>query len=76
MTHAECVFVALGIQHVTRMHHILLPSVACPALQYFCTLFHKGYDFRKEKISYHKMHFDFLYNFFLSEIVLILRRIE
>ena len=27
----------------------ILPAVACPALQYFATLSHKRYDFRKKK---------------------------
>jgi hypothetical protein len=34
----ECVFGALGIQHVKRMR--------CPAVPYFSTLSHKWYDFR------------------------------
>jgi len=28
-----CVFVALVIQHAMRMRRVILPSVACPALQ-------------------------------------------
>jgi hypothetical protein len=43
--YSECVFVALFAQHALRMH--LLPSVACPALQYFSTLFRKRHDCRK-----------------------------
>jgi len=38
---SERVSVALDIQHVNRMHCIALPSVACPAVQYFSTLSHK-----------------------------------
>ena len=37
---SECVFIALGIQHAKYMLRILLSSLACPALQYFCTLSH------------------------------------
>ena len=32
ITYSECVSVALVIQHVERMRHIILPSVACLAL--------------------------------------------
>jgi len=55
ITHSECVLVTLGIQHATRMRHIILSPVACLALLYFSTLFHKWYDFRKEKGPEHKM---------------------
>ena len=50
ITYRECVFVALGTQHALRMHHTVLPSVACPALLYFCTFSHKRYDLRKTKL--------------------------
>jgi len=43
-----CVFVALGMQHATRMRRIILPSVACPAVQYFSTFLHKQQDFEKK----------------------------
>jgi hypothetical protein len=47
-----------------RMRHILLPSVACPALTYFSTLSHKRHDFWEEKkVIDYKMCVDFLYNF-------------
>ena len=35
ITYSECVFLALFTQHSKRMHRIILPSVACPALPYF-----------------------------------------
>ena len=51
ITYSQCVSVALGIQHVMRMRHIILSPVACPALQYFSRLSQKGNDFRKEVIE-------------------------
>jgi hypothetical protein len=45
-----CALVALGFQRAMRMGCIILPSVGCPALQYFSTLSHKRHDFRKKEI--------------------------
>jgi len=40
-------FMALVITNTMRVRRVILPSVACPDLQYFSTLSHKRYDFRK-----------------------------
>jgi hypothetical protein len=37
--------VALGLQDAGRIHRIILPSVVCPAVQYFPSLSHKWHDF-------------------------------
>jgi hypothetical protein len=51
-----------------------LSSVAYPFLQYFSTLSHKWYDFRKDDTE-HKICFDFFLQL-LSETFLILRITE
>jgi hypothetical protein len=53
ITYCECIFVALGNQHATRMRRIKLSSDACPALPY-STSPHTRYDFR-EKCIEHKL---------------------
>jgi hypothetical protein len=42
------------IQQATRMRPIMLTSVAPTSVQHLSTLYHKGYDFRKN-VSGHKM---------------------
>jgi len=68
------VFVALGIQHAIRVRRITLPSLACPAVQYFSTLSHERHDFRKKVIE-HKVC-DLSFSTSSSETFLILRRGE
>ena len=54
ITYSECVSVALFIQHVMRMRHVIFISVACASLPYFSRLRHKWYNFRR-KVIHHKM---------------------
>jgi len=51
ITYSECVPVALVTQQATRMRHIILSSVACPALHFF-TLPRKQCDAGKNVIEY------------------------
>jgi len=48
-TYYEYVFIVLGIEHA--MHIIILPSVACLAVQYLPTLSHKQLDSRKQLLN-------------------------
>ena len=45
ITYAECVFVALGIQHAMRMRHVVICRLFGSPV--FSTLSHKLHDFRK-----------------------------
>ena len=47
--------VALLIQHAKRVRYIVMSFVASLAPPYFSTLFHKRHDFRKKKVTGHKM---------------------
>ena len=48
ITYSECVSVALVVEYEKRMRRVILPSVACLAVQYFSILFHKRQDLKKK----------------------------
>jgi len=66
ITYSECVFITLVTQHAKHMRHILLSSVACPAVPYFSQLSHKWRDFFLNVIRTWNVYFDFLCNFYLK----------
>ena len=59
IAYSESVSVTLVIQHALRMCIIILPSVACPALQQFPTLSHKRHEYREKKLQKTKRVFWF-----------------
>jgi hypothetical protein len=66
------VSVALVIGHAKRMYRIILSSVACLAVTYFSTLYHKRQDFRKIVIEYKIC----ILGFPMFETFLVLRKIQ
>jgi hypothetical protein len=51
ITYCERVFVALIIHRAMPMRRIILPSVVCPAVQYFSTLLQTALFCNKKKIN-------------------------
>jgi hypothetical protein len=69
-----CMYAALLIQHASHTCHTVLSFVAPLAPPYFSTLSHKGHDLRKKVIEL-KLRV-LIFSTILSEIFLILRRIQ
>jgi len=69
-----CMFRVCVCSHAVCMSHVILSSVASPALQHFSTLTHNQNDVRK-KVTEHKKYVFILIQF-LSKTFLILRRNE
>ena len=66
---------SLSYPACSKHARIVFPSVACTALQYFLTLYHKRYDFFIKKIN-EQMMYVLILSATLSEIFPILRKIQ
>jgi hypothetical protein len=70
-----CLYSYLTYRHAKRMLRIILSSVACLSLPYFCTLSHKRHDFRKKKKVIERKMCILIFLQRLPETFLILRRL-
>ena len=62
VAYSDCVLVNLVIHYEMYNTRATLSSAACPAVQYFSTVFHKRPDFREKKVIDHILCVvDFLY---------------
>jgi hypothetical protein len=63
------VFAAIVIHHAVRLRRTIMSSVSCLILQYFSTLFHQRYEFRR-KTNFLKcvfwLHWDIIMNIYRS----------
>jgi hypothetical protein len=66
IAYSECVIVALGIQHATRMRHIAIYGL--PGSTIFSTLSHKQHNFRKNVIE-HEMRVSIFSTTFVSNVL-------
>ena len=74
VTHSECVFIALVIQHANCTRRFLSSSAISPALQHLSTLSHTRRDFRTALLNIKRLPSFSLQ--ILSETFLALKRIQ
>jgi hypothetical protein len=63
---------SIVIQYAMRIRRVILLSMACPAVQYFCTFSNRRYDFRKKILN---LEFVLIFSTILFETFFILMAI-
>jgi hypothetical protein len=66
ITYSECVFVALGVQHATRMRRIIFISVTSLVVTFFILSPKRQDILRGGELLHTKLPFDFLYKICLK----------